>query len=251
MSLLVETTADDPASLAAPLRGLVRDLDVNQPVFNVQTLASLYERRAIQIPLRVLRVVGTMGIVGLTLALIGLYGLVSYSVARRTREIGLRMAVGADRSDVLKMVLRQGLMLSMAGILVGGVASVAVARPAHSRPGWSRHAEPGDLCHRADHADRPDARGKLCPGTTGICRGSPPRAQVRIAAAWTRSTRGPGARPLLNRLQEFLQAGTRCRHVKTKTEMSVPLALDILCGLRHFCRTRVVAVGSVNSALKG
>ncbi len=126
MSLLVETTAGDPASLAAPLRGVVRDLDVNQPIFNVQTLASFYEGRAIQIPLRILRVVGTMGLVGLSLALVGLYGLVSYSVARRTREIGLRMAVGADGSDVLKMVLRQGLMLSMAGILVGGLASVAV-----------------------------------------------------------------------------------------------------------------------------
>lgn len=127
MSLLVETTGDDPASLAAPLRAVVRDLDVNQPVFNVQTLASHYERRAIQISLRVLRIVGTTGLVGLTLALIGLYGLVSYTVARRTREIGLRMAVGAGRSDVLKMVLRQGLMLSLAGILVGGIISAAFA----------------------------------------------------------------------------------------------------------------------------
>jgi putative ABC transport system permease protein len=73
-------------------------------------------------------VTGAMGMVGLTLALVGLYGVVAYSVARRTREIGIRMAIGAGRSDVLKMVLRQGLMLSMAGILVGAVASVAVAR---------------------------------------------------------------------------------------------------------------------------
>ena len=71
---------------------------------------------------------GTMGALGLTLALVGLYGLVAYSVARRTREIGIRMAIGAARSDVLKMVLRQGMMLSLAGILVGGVASVGAAR---------------------------------------------------------------------------------------------------------------------------
>jgi predicted permease len=128
MTLLVETSGGDPALLASPLRGLVRDLDVNQPVVNVRTLASLYERRAIDIPFRILQTVGTIGLIGLTLALVGLYGLVAYSVARRTREIGLRMAIGADRSDVLKMVLRQGFILSTVGILVGGIASIAVAR---------------------------------------------------------------------------------------------------------------------------
>jgi predicted permease len=128
MTLLVETSGGDPALLASPLRGLVRDLDVNQPVVNVRTLASLYERRAIDIPFRILQMVGTIGLIGLTLALVGLYGLVAYSVARRTREIGLRMAIGADRSDVLKMVLRQGFILSTVGILVGGVATIAVAR---------------------------------------------------------------------------------------------------------------------------
>jgi predicted permease len=128
MTLLVETSGGDPALLASPLRELVRDLDVNQPVVNLRTLASLYERRAIDIPLRILQTVATIGLLGLTLALVGLYGLVAYSVARRTREIGLRMAIGADRSDVLKMVLRQGFILSTVGILVGGVASIGVAR---------------------------------------------------------------------------------------------------------------------------
>jgi ABC-type antimicrobial peptide transport system permease subunit len=69
-----------------------------------------------------------MGLVGLSLALIGLYALVAYSVARRTREIGIRMAMGARRSDVLQMVLRQGFTLAAIGIFVGGAASVAVAR---------------------------------------------------------------------------------------------------------------------------
>jgi ABC-type antimicrobial peptide transport system permease subunit len=124
----VETTSADASPLAAPLRDVVRGLDVNQPVVSVRTFSSLYEQRAIRVSLRILQMVGTMGLIGLTLTLIGLYGLVAYSVARRTREIGLRMAVGANRSDVLKMVLRQGLMLSTAGLLVGGVASVAVAR---------------------------------------------------------------------------------------------------------------------------
>jgi putative ABC transport system permease protein len=75
-----------------------------------------------------MRTTATMGLLGLTLALVGLYGLVAYSVARRTREIGIRMAVGAARSDVLIMVLRQGLTLSLVGVLVGGVLSLAVGR---------------------------------------------------------------------------------------------------------------------------
>jgi predicted permease len=118
----------DPASVATPVRELVRTLDVNQPVFNVRTLADFYHQRAIVIPRMIMEIVATMGSVGLALALIGLYGLVAYWVARRTREIGVRMALGASRADVLKMVLRQGLVLSIAGIVIGGLVSVAVAR---------------------------------------------------------------------------------------------------------------------------
>jgi ABC-type antimicrobial peptide transport system permease subunit len=128
MSLVVETTSHDAASLAAPLRNLVRTLDESQPVFNVRTFSSFYQQRAIGVPLLILRIVGTMGLIGLILALIGLYGVVAYSVERRTREIGLRMAIGAGRADVLKMVLRQGLVLSIAGIGVGAISSVFVAR---------------------------------------------------------------------------------------------------------------------------
>jgi macrolide transport system ATP-binding/permease protein len=128
MSVIVETTHRDAAPLAGPLRNVVRTIDESQPVFNVRTFSSFYAQRAIGVPLLILRIVGTMGLLGLILALIGLYGVVAYSVARRTREIGLRMAIGADQSDVLKMVLRQGLMLSVLGIVAGGIASVFVAR---------------------------------------------------------------------------------------------------------------------------
>jgi putative ABC transport system permease protein len=75
-----------------------------------------------------LQVVSVIGGIGLTLALMGLYGLVMYSVARRTREIGLRMAIGADRRDVSRMILRQGFVLALKGIVAGGVASVGVVR---------------------------------------------------------------------------------------------------------------------------
>jgi putative ABC transport system permease protein len=128
MSLLVESATADAAGLASPLRGVVRALDVNQPVSNMTTLARLYRERAVGVPLIIMQTVGSIGLLGLTLTLIGLYGLVAYSVARRTREIGIRIAVGAARSDVLSMVLRQGIRLSLIGIFLGGIASVAVAR---------------------------------------------------------------------------------------------------------------------------
>ncbi len=128
MSLLVETMNADASFLAGPLRDVVRTLDANQPVFGVQTYSSLYRERAVAVPLMIMQMVGTLGLLGLTLALIGLYALVAYAVARRTREIGIRMAIGAGKSDVLRMVLRQGLVLSIAGIGVGGLASVVFAR---------------------------------------------------------------------------------------------------------------------------
>ncbi|MBI4476333.1 MAG: FtsX-like permease family protein [Acidobacteria bacterium] len=127
MSVLAETDGD-PAALAAPLRGIVRALDVNQPVYDVRVFSTLYRQRAINVPLRIMQMVGTMGLIGLMLALIGLYGLIAYSVARRTREIGVRMALGAARWDVLRMVLGQGVVLSLAGIIVGGCVSLVVAR---------------------------------------------------------------------------------------------------------------------------
>jgi len=128
VSLLVESAAADAAPLAGPVRDAVRDLDPDQPVIGVRTYASLYLNRGIQVPLVTLQVVGVIGGIGLALALMGLYGLVTYSVARRTREIGLRMAIGADRGDVSRMVLRQGFMLALKGIAAGGVVSIGVVR---------------------------------------------------------------------------------------------------------------------------
>ena len=118
----------DPASLVMPLRELVHTLDPDQPIFNVRTMEDFYQLRGIFVMRMIMQMVATMGAVGLTLALIGLYGLVAYSVARRTREIGVRMALGARRTDVLGMVLRQGLKLAVVGICVGGLIGVAVAR---------------------------------------------------------------------------------------------------------------------------
>lgn len=127
MSLMVETFGD-PAGIATPLRSVVRGIDRNQPIYNVRTFSSFYQQRAISVAMTLMQTVATMGLLGLTLALIGLYGLIAYSVSRRTKEIGIRMAIGANKSEVVQMVLRQGFVLVGAGILVGGAISFAVAK---------------------------------------------------------------------------------------------------------------------------
>ncbi len=127
MSLIVETSGD-PAAIATPLRAAVRSLDSNQPIYNARTFSSFYRQRAISIVLLIVQLVTTMGLLGLTLALVGLYGLIAYSVSRRTQEIGIRMALGAHRADVLRMVLRQGFLLSIAGVGIGFAASLGVQR---------------------------------------------------------------------------------------------------------------------------
>ena len=127
MILLAESDGE-PASLIEPLRSLVHSLDVDQPVYNVNSFSSFYEQRAVRVPLRILQTVAAMGVIGIVLALVGIYALVSYTVARRTRDIGVRMAMGADRLGVLKMILGQGLVLSALGIATGGLISVGVAR---------------------------------------------------------------------------------------------------------------------------
>jgi predicted permease len=128
LTILVETVSPDAAALVAPVRELIRGLDANLPVYDAVSFSAFYAQRAIGLPLTITQMVGAMGLLGLTLSIIGLYGLVAYSVARRTREIGIRMAIGAGRRAVLAMVLRQGLALSLVGIAFGSVASAGVAR---------------------------------------------------------------------------------------------------------------------------
>jgi predicted permease len=122
--VLLAQSAGDPASLVAPMREVVHGLDAALPVYNVRTMETLYQMRATRIFNVIIATVLALGMMGLSLAIVGLYGLVSYAVSRRTREIGIRMAIGADRGAVLRMVLRQGIVLASAGLAVGLLASV-------------------------------------------------------------------------------------------------------------------------------
>ena len=121
---LVAESSGDPAALAAPLRELVRGLDVNMPIFNVRTMEELYQMRVTSIVNVLVTTVGAMGLMGLGLSIVGLYGLVAYTASRRTREIGIRMAIGATAPNVLRLVLRQGVALALSGLVLGLAASV-------------------------------------------------------------------------------------------------------------------------------
>jgi len=127
MTLIVESVGDAGA-LAKPLRDAVRSIDGNMPVFNLRTVATLYQSRVTDTWLNCFQMVGTMGFIGLVLATTGLYGLVAYTVSRRVKEFGIRVAVGATHRDVVWLVERRGLILAGVGIAIGA-ALTAVAIP--------------------------------------------------------------------------------------------------------------------------
>jgi putative ABC transport system permease protein len=120
-------TTGDPLTLAAPLRGAVSSYDRDLPVSDVQTLQAIVDQALS--PARFgMTLIALFAGLALVLASVGVYGVISYSVAQRTREIGIRMAIGADRGDVLRMVLRQSLALALAGVAVGLACAAGVTR---------------------------------------------------------------------------------------------------------------------------
>jgi macrolide transport system ATP-binding/permease protein len=128
MTIVAETSAPDAAALAPVLREVVRGIDPDMPVFNTRTMQDFYSQRAIKTPNIIAESVAGLGAMGLILAMVGLYGLVTYSVSQRRREIGIRMAIGADRQKVVRMILRQGLVLGSIGVAVGLIVSFFVCR---------------------------------------------------------------------------------------------------------------------------
>ena len=118
MVLLLRTDGD-PLQLLPPVRGVVHGLDANMPMLETRTYADLYRYATVEGPGMAIKLVGTLGIVGLLLAIAGLYGLVAYNVSRRTREIGIRIAIGAKPADVIRLVMGKGLALVAAGTAIG------------------------------------------------------------------------------------------------------------------------------------
>jgi predicted permease len=126
MVLFVETAAD-PAAFIGGVRGEVRALDPNQPIYDVRTMASHFQQQALWGVRLIAEVVAAVGLVGLGLSVLGLYGVIAYSVSQRTREIGIRMAVGASERRVLGMILRHGATLTAAGASLGMVLTLAMS----------------------------------------------------------------------------------------------------------------------------
>ena len=120
---LIVATPGETAALAAPVRAAVQALDRDIPITGTWTMERFYAGNAVAQSVLLTSVVGSMGVVGLGLAMVGLYGLVAYAVSRRTREIGIRMAVGAAPGSVLAMVMRHGLMLAGVGGVIGIVGT--------------------------------------------------------------------------------------------------------------------------------
>jgi putative ABC transport system permease protein len=110
------------------LKEVVRALDANLPISEVRTYEDVYRYSAVEGPGVGIRLVATMGAVGLLLAVSGLYGLVAYNASRRTREIGIRIAIGARPSDVLRLVMGKGLVLVGTGTAIGLVMGLGLER---------------------------------------------------------------------------------------------------------------------------
>jgi predicted permease len=120
-------TAADPQALLPAIREVVGRVNADLPLFNVTTQSEQIDRLLFQERL-VARLAGFFGVLALVLACIGLYGLLSYEVSRRTREIGIRMALGAQTESVLRLVLRQGIALAIVGAIVGIGVALGVTR---------------------------------------------------------------------------------------------------------------------------
>jgi ABC-type antimicrobial peptide transport system permease subunit len=126
MAMVVRATAD-PSSLTAAVRAAIREVDPDQPLYDVRPMTAVVDRTLQGRWLNTI-LIGAFAAMALVLASAGLFGVVSYLTAQRQREFGIRVAIGAKSTDVLILVLKQGLSRSLGGLALGLALSAAVTR---------------------------------------------------------------------------------------------------------------------------
>jgi putative ABC transport system permease protein len=124
---MVIRTQGDPSSIAPAARGVIRNIDPEQPIGEVSTMAALLAKSVSRSRFSAV-LLSIFSLVALVMAAVGIYGVMSYSVQQRTHEIGLRLALGAQQSDVLRLIVMQGVVLGLIGVTAGLLASFGLTR---------------------------------------------------------------------------------------------------------------------------
>ncbi len=138
---LVVRSSGSPAALTPAIRRIIKSADPEQPVSDVQTLEQIVESKTASRRVQV-RVLGVFAAIAFLLAAVGIHGLLSFAVSQRVREIGVRMALGAARGDIMRMILGQGVWVALAGVLPGLGLAYAAARTMQA---LLAGVDPGDL----------------------------------------------------------------------------------------------------------
>jgi putative ABC transport system permease protein len=124
---IIARTSANPMAMVPAIERVVRSVDGDAPITNIETVDQIIANSAAE-PRFQTALLGSFGVLGLLLAMIGIYGVISYSVVQRTHEIGVRMALGAGRDDVMRMILGEGMFLAFVGIVIGVGGALALTR---------------------------------------------------------------------------------------------------------------------------
>ena len=181
-SRLVMRTTLEPMSLAAELRGIVADVDPGVVVFDIETMEARLDR-TVTAERFWMRALGIFATLALVLAVVGIYGVVSYAVAQRTHEIGVRMALGAQRTDVLGMVIRQAMVMTAGGVIARRARSRRRDAPPFEQAVRGRGHRPDNLRDRVLGLGRHRAAGHLRARSHGGSGRSGDRHEQRVASA--------------------------------------------------------------------